>query len=497
MRCAPLSLILLLGCGGSGTFGGPADDDDATVGDDDDSTLGDDDDSTPGDDDDSTEPPWDPDAGLDDLLARTFRIDISRIELSLDFTPGADTVLGDATLTFTMRPGQTRPLFHFTPFEDAGDVITGLELNGEVLDPSADLLVTTLPGSTQVVREIQRDVDPEAEHTLHVTFGMPNWWEDADPGWLFTDVSDIAGDGNEYLFPTINAPDELARHAIQVRVHSERPYTLLGSGQVTVVPSQPGVQIWDVDTGREVASYTVLLVAMPTNEVDVEERVVNGVPMRVASIAPPADREQAFDDAAWVLATLEQDFGPLPMPALDVLLTTEYGGGMEYYGGTISDGWALQHEIVHMYFGCSTVARTWRDSWWDEAINIWYLWPTSWSPLPFGWGSDIVSGRTPVMPAFDTRAYDEGAAVFEQVADRIGGRQALIDVLRVVRDDHTFDPFTTADLIRFIEAETGVDLSEEFATWVYGNQARAAAIPAAAHSSPTTTLRATLRNAGP
>ena len=464
-----IPLLVLLGCtGGSGTFGGPpADDDDVTVADDDDST-GDDDDSTPGDDDDSTEPPWDPDAGLDDLLARTFRIDISRIDLAFDFTPGADTVLGEATLTFTMRPGQVRPLFHFTPFEDVGDAITDLALDGVALDPDVDLVTTSLPGSTQPVRELQQDVDPQAEHVLEIGFAMANWWEDDSPGWFFTDVSDIAGDGNEYLFPTINAPDELARHTIEFRIHSERPYTVLGSGLVEQ-QSATNPQTWTLDTEREIASYTVLLLAMPADDVDEETRTVNGVPMRVASIAPQSDLEQAFDDAEDVLALLEQDFGPFPMPhGLQVLLTTDYGGGMEYYGGTISDGWALQHEVVHMYFGCSTIARTWRDSWWDEAINIWYLWPGSWQPIGAWFGSNIVSGRTPVQPAFDTRAYDEGAAIFEQVADRIGGRDALIDVLRTVRDDHTFDPFTTAELILFIEQETGVDLSVEFGRWVYG-----------------------------
>lgn len=46
--------------------------------------------------------------------------------------------------------------------------------------------------------------------------------------------------------------------------------------------------------------------------------------------------------------------------------------GMEYFGGTISGLGPLLHEVFHMYFGCSLVANTYRDSWWDEAINMWY-----------------------------------------------------------------------------------------------------------------------------
>jgi len=476
VRCSALILALLLaaGCGGSGEFGGLGDDDDTSDSDgltpDDDDTTTDDDDSTPGDDDDDEEDPGF-DEGLDELLARTFRIDISRIDLAYDFTPGADVVLGQATLTFTMRPDQVRPAFHFTPWEDVQlQSITALVLDGEPLDPARedDVVEGGFPGSSQRVIELQRDVDPEAEHVLEVDFALPNWWEDDSPGWFFTDVSDIAGDGNEFIFPTINAPDELARHVIELRVHSQAPYRVLGSGLVEQRPGEPGLQRWTLDTEREVASYTVLLVAAPEDEVDWEERVVGGVPIRIASIAPAEELDQAFDDAEDVLALLASDFGPLPMSrGISVLLTTDYGGGMEYYGGTISDGWALQHELVHMYFGCSTIARTWRDSWWDEAINIWYLWPGSYEPISDWWGSNIVGGRTPVQPAFDTRAYDEGAAIFDEVADRIGGRQALIEVLDTVRQDHTFDPFTTGQLIQFIEDETGVDLSEEFARWVY------------------------------
>lgn len=463
------------GCMASGQLGGSprSDDDDAIANDDDSTESGDDDDSTePGDDDDSTSPF---DSGIDDLLASTFRIDIARIDVGLDYTPGDETFLGEATVRFTMRPDQTVPLIHFTPIADVGlDSIATISLDGEALDPQDqdDVRRRLLTGSSQWVLELQRTVDPTAEHTLEMTWESQAWWEDVAPGWLFTDVSDIAGEGNEILFPTINSPDELSRHVIELRVHSGTPYRVLGSGLVTEQGAQGGpepVQVFQLDTERQVSSITVLLIAAPRDEVLYEERTVAGVPVRIAAITEPEEVEQAFDDAEAVLNLLQDDFGPLPMErGLSVLLTTDYGGGMEYFGGTISDGWALQHELVHMYFGTSTVARTWRDSWWDEAINVWYLWPGSYDSLWPGYGSDIVSGQTAVQPAFDTRAYDEGAAIFDLVADRVGGRQALIEALAAIRDEHTFAPFTTGDLIVYLEETTGVDLSEEFARWVYG-----------------------------
>ena len=445
-----LFALLLGGCVGSGVFGEPTHDDDTA------------------DDDDTPVSPFD--EGVVELLDDTFRIDIERIDVGLDWTPGAETYLGEATVRFRMRPGQTVPVIHFTPPGDVGgDTIATLVLDDEPLDvgDSGDVLATTLPGSPQRVLELQRVLD-DSEHVLEVTWEAPAWWDDVAPGWLFTDVSDIAGEGNEILFPTINSPDELARHVIELRVHAETPYRVLGSGLVEEVPGDE-VQTWRLDTEREVASITVLLVAAPRSAVSWDERTVAGVDVRIASITEAWEVEQAFDDAEAVLEMLEADFGPLPMEqGLSILLMTDYGGGMEYFGGTITDGWALQHELVHMYFGTSTVARTWRDSWWDEAINVWYLWPDGFDPLPGWWGSDMVSGRTPVQPSFDLRAYNEGAGVFDLVAERVGGRAALVEALAAIRDEHTFSPFTTGDLVLYLEAETGVDLTDEFAQWVYG-----------------------------
>ena len=84
------------------------------------------------------------------------------------------------------------------------------------------------------------------------------------------------------------------------------------------------------------------------------------------------------------------------MPRGLSVVLTQGGGGMEYYGATITSLRALRHEVFHMYYGCSTVATTYRDSWWDEAINMWYELsadpsfprstpvsaPGSWAPAP-------------------------------------------------------------------------------------------------------------------
>jgi hypothetical protein len=138
-----------------------------------------------------------------------------------------------------------------------------------------------------------------------------------------------------------------------------------------------------------------------------------------------------------------------------------------------------------MYFGCSTVARTYRDSWWDEAINMWYELSAdpAYPPIADGFRSDIVSGRSAVAVGFDRRAYDEGSRVVQAVAFATGGRERMALFLRELHARRSFDPFTTWDLVDEIRAWGGQDFEDRFRLWLYTSPGAArAATPATAHS---------------
>jgi hypothetical protein len=150
---------------------------------------------------------------------------------------------------------------------------------------------------------------------------------------------------------------------------------------------------------------------------------------------------------------------------------------MEYYGGTISSLRVLRHETFHMYYGCSTVALTYRDSWWDEAINMWYELSADpeFPPIDESYRSGIVGSRSPITVGFDRRAYDEGARIIQAVAEELGGRGAAVAFLRHLHATRFFDPFTTMDLAAEIQAWSGADFHERFESWLYGDTAEAAA----------------------
>jgi hypothetical protein len=124
-----------------------------------------------------------------------------------------------------------------------------------------------------------------------------------------------------------------------------------------------------------------------------------------------------------------------------------------------------------MYFGCSTVASTYRDSWWDEAIDMWYelsVDPT-FAAIGPGYRSGMVSARSPIAVGFDVRAYDEGARIMEAVARELGGRGEMVAFLRHLHQKRLFDPFTTMTLADEIQAFSGADFRSRFRQWLYSD----------------------------
>jgi aminopeptidase N len=408
------------------------------------------------------------------LLDAVFRVDVERIEAVFDVHPSERTVRAQAAVTFRMRPGQSRPIFHLEPALAPSAI--ALRLDGEDLDSAADVRLVAYEGSGEISLEVRRDLAPDTPHRLEASY--PLALADAG-GRFFSDVNDIEGRGNEALFPTLNTPHELARHVLVFRVHAAEPYLATGSGRLAP-RNGDGVQEWVLDTEREVASYTVMFHLAPARTHLVSTRRLQGVDVRVLAPAGGVTAEEAFAILDPWLAELREALGPFPMPRGLGVVLTQSGGGMEYYGATTTSLRALRHEVFHMYYGCSTVARTYRDSWWDEAIDMWYERSAdpAFAPIGEGFRSDIVSGRSAVAVGFDRRAYDEGARIVQAVAADLGGRERMVGLLRSLHARRSFDPLTTWDLADEIRAWGDVDVHERFRLWLYQPPGAGAAAPA-------------------
>ncbi|MEE9391025.1 MAG: hypothetical protein V3W41_00800 [Planctomycetota bacterium] len=414
-----------------------------------------------------------PMASIDAALAAAFRIDIKSIDVSYELDPKLDRAWGEAKVLFRMRPGQSRPLIHFDPLKSncsSGVTIEEIKLNGERLngqDPK-DLRRRVIGSSAERALEFQRDLAPKVQHELTMRWQLWGCFSKERPGWFISSVDDTIGLGNEVIWPTINSPEELALHRIQVRVRGQEDYLILGSGDLVSTESKD-LTVHTLKTPREVSSYTVLLAAIPSQDVQVEEFKVGDTPITLVSTQSRKTNQRARKIVEATLPRLAKDFGKLPVPFVKVLLI-DWEDGMEYFGATITGLDSLEHELVHMYWGCTLLLKTWRDTWLDEAIVVWWLERDDLDDLPKNFKSDLVSAQSPIEIAFDESAYDEGAMIMKEVAADLGGDRAMIKFLRRLHQRRVFVPFTTRDFVDdLVVASRKRKLRAKFERWVFGD----------------------------
>lgn len=435
----------------------------------------------------------------DSMIADTFRIDIRDIHVIYNYYPSGAYVDCEATVFFFMRPGQTRPLIHLDTAVRDPLSVNRVILNGEELDfnnPS-DVQITGFDGTTQQAIEFQRDMstDPLNLNILVIHYGLA--LQSLYPRFT-SEVSDLRGRGNEERFPCINAPHELAKHHIDFRVHSNVPFRCIGSGLVVKQENEGDIQRWLLWTEQETASYSVMFALMPEADTQYQERTIDGIDVRIMAYTGGADIDDAFNRLESWLPNLRTNLGPFPMPrGLSVFLITR-GGGMEYYGATISTNWALEHEVFHMYFGCSTVNKTYRDSWIDEALDEWYEYSARppFEPIEETYRSNIISGRSAIAIGFDRRAYDEGARIMEAIARELGGREQMVGFLSYLHQNYSFQPFTTMEFLEILRQYSGVDMAARFINWLYQGQTQNSASTLSAKTSQSTvnTTKAQVRH---
>lgn len=404
----------------------------------------------------------------DRLLNETFRIDLHQIDVDMEHDFNTALLTGHAELTFSMRPEQTRALFHLDQNIIASG-LNGITLNGEALDISdpSDVRLVTFEGSSQLAVELQRDLGPDEEHIMAIDY-TKNW------GWyMFTYfTNDIQGVGGEFFYPTINTPSEYARHHISIHMRNWPTLNFIGSGLVEETAVEDG-QKWQIDTEEETNSANVFFCALPDSWTDMHTRDIAGVEVRIMELTALPLAAPAYESLETWIPQLQNDIGEFPMERGLSILMLGGGGGMEFYGATFTSMSALRHEVFHMYFATSVVFKTYRDSWVDEAVTEWYegidyRTGLPHEPIPEGYTSDIVTGRSAIAPGFDTRAYGEGAQIMASVTERVGGRENFTEFLSHMFDEHTFSArLNTEEFVDALKDYSGVDLREEFKTWVF------------------------------
>jgi len=167
-----------------------------------------------------------------------------------------------------------------------------------------------------------------------------------------------------------------------------------------------------------------------------------------------------------------------------------WGGGMEHqtmsFMGSFSYG--LQaHELAHQWFGDKITCGSWQDIWLNEGFATYLTGLTSeflgteqaWMNWKFSRianitsqpnGSVWVEDTTRVSRIFSGRlSYNKGSYLLHMLRWKLGDEDFFQAIQNYLADPElAFGYARTADLKAHFEAQSGIDLSEFFEDWFYG-----------------------------
>lgn len=186
---------------------------------------------------------------------------------------------------------------------------------------------------------------------------------------------------------------------------------------------------------------------------------------------PAAGVRLTRTDAVAAIDRFGREFGRYPYGELDVVMTPEFGGGMEYPGlvliGTTEEGGAVVHEVAHQWWygivGNDEYSSPWLDESFAQYANFRFQgWDTRdcWSDV---YWPDDSAALTASMAYWSQQrgqyhlVYTAGPCALADL-ERTLGADAMARLLKEYARDHWYGVSTTEDFVRAAQSMTDVDL---------------------------------------
>lgn len=168
-----------------------------------------------------------------------------------------------------------------------------------------------------------------------------------------------------------------------------------------------------------------------------------------------------------VMAELEQDYGPWPHNAFVAYGTMKGTGGMEHAGATATSFGALDHEMLHSYFAKGVMPANGNSGWIDEAIASWRDrgYPRLSTP---GFSGSNLGAHSVYKRNTDDRAYALGSAFMAYLDYRLQDIGGLKAFLKGYAQAYKHQVITTEHFKNNLEFFTGINLDQEFGTYIWG-----------------------------
>ncbi len=167
------------------------------------------------------------------------------------------------------------------------------------------------------------------------------------------------------------------------------------------------------------------------------------------------------------LEALESKYGPFLHPTVTIFIAGN--GGMEYCGATMTDTWALNHELTHSYFARGGfMPANGNSGWVDEAI-------TSWSDEGSGTKSEMrvysnMASNSQYRRYTHSDAYSVGKSFMYYLNYKFQSAGGLTSFLNQIIQTESFKPMTTEEFIKKMSEYYSEDMMPLFKKHVYSSR---------------------------
>lgn len=382
-------------------------------------------------------------------------IDISTIYVKYEFGGRRNA---EATITF--KQGQDgKPFFDMVPNA------TGLEVDGEKLDPTLFKEVKTPSGKT-TLRIIDKMLKADKEHVAKINFTVMPVTKYSERG---VNIGFFMADNASRKFYEKYGPANLQFDAVQytfeVTVDGNTPHVIFDNG----VQEKLGTNHWKITYPANYNAASLFFHLAPESDVKYQTKVYKGLEREIPVTVYTKDQNvDAFmNKALKKLAELEGHFGPSPHPKYTIYAVK--AGGMEHAGATISNDYALHHELIHSWFARSVMPADGNSAWIDEGVAVWHdnkygggAWPPVTRPAN-------LANISPYFRATPSRANYEGRMIVAGMHGLLQDKGGMFKGLKALHDKYEMTRITTKMFQDFMTEYTGQDMEPIFKKYVYNN----------------------------
>lgn len=412
-------------------------------------------------------------------------VDALHYDLSLAWTPEADTLVATERLTFRATADAERVQLDF----DDALAIDSLTIDGEDATyerTEKDLLVDhAVAADQQYVLELAYSGTPES-------YDAPTQRSDfaEGVGWNITDEHEVWTIQEPYgaftWYATNDQPADKAYYDFTLTVPA--PWTGIANGELTDTTETDGLRTTTWHLAEPAASYLVTVAFADYTPIELESS--SGVPI---TIWGPTDDPAAIGETEYApeaMDWLEQYLGPYPFDTFGILV---YDGssGMETQtmvtlGATeySTSREVVVHELAHHWYGDTVTPSDWIDVWMNEGMAMYLqgMWEAEDEGITVeekmdSWAEFEDEERAYAGPPadYDPTNFGSGniyfgpALMWHELRERVGD-----DVFFALLEDWPADQENgnadRAEYEAFIERETGEELTAFFDDWLLGER---------------------------